>query len=299
MFGDGTESGTYTYIGSGSSVKSIVTDTMKKNGHEIVMNNNGTVRSVDGKTNSGDYYWTVQQWRPPVGWTVTYLNNSADAFLKDGTSYYVYYALGSIKDGKTVYSAPQVKPVGTGYFFIKFVEDVNANSHVISVLTEEQRKSGFWISGTGSNLADAFRDACSTYNFELNMSDGVKEGIVDLDYVGWLFSFLGLGDENEFSGSSEVEWKYWSQYYWDNSLNKWIYSETMGHYDPSVTQYFALVRQITKVDDEMWRHGQTPPDVPKDQMKNGCKVTFIDGDGNVVDTKTTIVSYLTFYNNSG
>ncbi len=286
MYGDGTENGTETYNGSGSSLKTIITETMGKNGHDIKVNNNGTVKSVDGKANSDSHSWVVFQWRPPTGWTYTYLNNSGDSFLKDGTSYYIYYSLSSIKDGKTAYSTPTVKPTGTAYFFIKFVEDVNANSYVTSVLTEQQRLAGFWVSGTGSNMAEAFQDACSRYSFELNMSDGVKDGIVDLDYVGWLFSFLGLGDESEFAGSTGVEWKYWSQFYWDDSVNEWIYSETMGHYDPSVTPYFALVRQITTTENAKWNHGQTPPDVPKAQMTNGCKVTFVDGDGNVIDTKT-------------
>ncbi len=286
MFGDGTESGTQTYIGSGSSLKSIITNTMQKNGHDIQVNNNGTVKSVDGKTNSGDYSWVVFQWRPPTGWTYTYLNSNGDSFLKDGTSYYVYYALSYIKDGKTVYYTPVTKPSDTAYFYIKFVEDVNANAYVTSVLTEEQRKAGFWISGTGSNLAEAFMDACSRYDFELNMSDGVKDGIVDLDYVGWLFSFLGLGDENVFSGSTQIGYRYWSQFYWDDSVNDWVYSETMGHYDPSVTQYFALVRQITTNENVKWDHGQTPPEPPKAQILNGCEVKFVDGDGNVVETKT-------------
>lgn len=287
MFGDGTESGTYTYSGSGSSVKTLITETMKNNGHEIELNNNGKVKSVDGKLKNDYQQWVVHQWRPPAGWTVVYLNSSADAYLSNGTTYYISYATSSIKDNKTVYSEPVVKPTGTAYFFIKFVEDYNANSYVVSVLTEEQRKAGFWISGTGSNMAEAFRDACDKYNLELNMSDGVKDGVTNIDYIGWLYSFFGLTDEGDTSaGYTGIDWKYWSQFYWDSKTNSWVYSETMGHYDPSVTHYFALVRQITKEGDKAWGHGQTPPAAPTEQIKNGCKVTFVDGDGNTVATKT-------------
>ena len=285
FIGDGTESGTKELHGSGGTVKEIVTGALKSGGYAVEVYNNGTLKSIDGQESADGKSWVVFQWRPPTGWAVTYMNSNGDIYLGNNTSYYVMLSeqvKGS--DGKTTYRTPSMEPVSTGYFFIKFKEDYNANSYVTSVLTESQRQTGFWISGSGSSLAAAFMDACKKYGFELNMSDGKKGDIVDADYVGWLYSFFGLTDEHKSGDVTTGAWKYWSQFYWDSKTSGWVYSETMGHYDPAVYPYFALVRQTTTEETISTDLGQTPSDAPISKINNGCNVTFVDGDG-----KSTVV----------
>ena len=280
FIGDGTESGTKEMSGTGGTVKDIIVGALSSEGHSFELNANGTLKSVDGQKSSDDRPWTIFQWRPPVGWTITYMNSNGNAFLADGTSYYVMQSE-AVKgtDGKTTYKVPSMEPVSTGYFFIKFKEDYDVNSYITSTLTEDQRRTGFWISGSGSSLAAAFMDACKKYGFELNMSDGKKGDIVDADYVGWLYSFFGLSDEHKSGDVTTGAWKYWSQFYWDSDTGKWVYSETMGHYDPAVYPYFALVRQTTTEETISIDLGQTPSDAPISKINNGCNVTFVDGDG--------------------
>ncbi len=136
-------------------------------------------------------------------------------------------------------------------------------------------------------MAWAFKDACEKYGLELDMSNGVKGNIVDPDYIGWLNSFFGLKDEL-MSGDTETgNWKYWSQFYWNG--DRWVYSQTLGHYDPGVNPYFALIRQITTKDVVSTDLGTTPSDAPISKISNGCTVKFVDGDGKTV--KTQKVSY--------
>ncbi|MDO5853417.1 MAG: Ig-like domain-containing protein [Thermoplasmata archaeon] len=273
--------------GTGSTVKQIVQNALTSAGHNVVMGSR-TVTSVDGIEAGENESWTVQQWLPPRGWQVIlFTSASADANLAEGTAFYVYLSDVTTDEELYVsYSSPSYEPQSTAYFFIKFVEDVNANSYVTSLLSEEERLAGFWISGTGSSAAEAFSNACSTYGLELNMSDGVEDGKVDVDYIGWLYSFLGLGDV----GYADGTYKYWSQFYYDSANSKWVYGETLGHYDPAVVKYFALIRQITEEDNVSTNLGIDLTSVPVSNLENGCTVTFVDGDGNVV--KTQHVSYL-------
>ncbi len=286
FFGDGTQSGTRELSGSGSDVKTIVTGALKGSGHPVEVYPNGTIKSVDGKEADGTGSWVVFQWRPPTGWSITYLNSNGDKFLENGTSYYVMFSQSKTgNDGKTTYQTPSMEPVSTGYFFIKFKEDYNANSYATSVLTEEQRRTGFWIDGSGSTMAAAFQNACDKYGFELNMSDGKKGDVIDLDYVGWLYSFFGLSDEHKSGDVENGTWKYWSQFYWDSKTNGWVYGQTMGHYDPAVYPYIALVRQITTKENVSTDLGQRPSDAPISKISNGCTVTFVDGDGKTTSQK--------------
>ena len=235
--------GVYVYIDGSpvevrgsTSLKDAVQRAFDQKGIGVILSGTG-VAAVDGQAAPSGKSWTIQQWLPPRGWKVVNFINAPGNFVK-GTSYAVHLA-DQIPDGGSVtYSAPSFEPRGTAWFYIKFLEDIDANPHVRRIPTEDQR-SGFWVKGDGSMAAWAFKDACATNGFELNMSDGVRGDIVDPDYIGWLFSFLGLEDVNV----GEDAWKYWSQFYWDGS--KWIYGETLGHYDPNVTGYFALLRQIT------------------------------------------------------
>ena len=270
--------------GTGTDIVKILENAVESAGHTVDI---GSVRvnSVDGVVAPDGKAWTVQQWQPPRGWE-TIIFHRASATLVNGTSYCICLSDASFDASTqvTTYSVPSFEPQATGYFFIKFVEDSEANSDVNSVLTKGQRENGFWISGTGSNLAWAFKDACENYGLELDMSNGVKGNIVDPDYIGWLNSFFGLKDELMSGDTNTGNWKYWSQFYWDDG--RWVYSQTLGHYDPAVNPYFALIRQITTKDNVTPNVGTTPSDAPLSEMRNGCTVKFVDGDGRVVKTQT-------------
>ncbi len=279
------EDGSSTVVmkGSGSGVKEILENAVRSNGHTMDLGSTG-VRSVDGVSAPEGKKWTVQQWLPPRGWQVVKFDKTMNANLENGTTFCIHLSDQSVdSDYYVQYSAPSYRPQATGYFFVKFIDDSNANSYVNSVLTEDQRKTGFWIWGTGSNMAEAFKDACSRFGFELNMSDGVKDGVSDPDYIGWLYSFLGLGDELVSGTTMDGLWKYWSQFNWDGT--KWVYSQTLGHYDPAVYPYYALVRQITAKDNVTPNVGQSPSDVPISKMTGGCTVKFVDGDGKTIKSQ--------------
>ena len=270
--------------GTGNDLSSAIEDAVSRSGYEVNLGP-ANIISFNGQDAPSGKYWTIQQWQPPRGWEVVTFNDAAANFV-DGTSYFLYLAERSTTDGYSSYTAPDYEPEATAYFFIQFKEDVNRNSYVTSVLTEEQRSEGFWISGTGSNAAWAFKDACEKLGFELNMSDGVKGGIVDYDYIGWLNSFLGLEDELLSGSTMDGSWKYWSQFYWDDSTGSWVYGETLGHYDPAVTQYFALIRQVTTKENVPTNLDQDPSDAPLSKINNGCTVRFVDGNGTVIKTQS-------------
>lgn len=270
--------------GTGNDLPSAIEDAVDGAGYEVNLGP-ANIISFNGQDAPSGKYWTVQQWLPPRGWQVVTFNDASANFV-DGTSYYLFLAERTTVDGYSTYTSPDYEPEAKAYFYIQFKDDVNANSYVTSVLTEEQRSEGFWISGTGSNAAWAFKDACEKLGFELNMSDGVKGGIVDYDYIGWLNSFLGLEDELLSGSTMDGSWKYWSQFYWDDSTGSWVYGETLGHYDPAVTQYFALIRQVTTKENVPTNLDQDPSDAPLSKINNGCTVRFVDGNGTVIKTQS-------------
>lgn len=277
---------TVRLTGTGSTFKDVITSAVSSSGHAIKMSSIW-VNSFDGKEAPDGKSWTVQQWLPPKGWQIVDFKD-ADKTIANGTSYYIYLSDETVDETKLkkTYSSPSYEPVSKGYFFIQMKEDVNANSYVTSVLTEEKRSTGFWISGEGSSMAYAFMDACKKYGIELDMSDGVKGTVVDPDYIGWLNSLMGLKDELKQGDIMTGNWLYWSQFYWDGDAGKWVYSQTLGHYDPAVNPYCALIRQITTKDNVSTDLSQTPSDAPVSEIDNGCIVTFVDGDG--VKTTQTV-----------
>lgn len=263
--------------GSGPTLATAMNSALKTKGYTADFGA-VNINSFNGTPAPAGKAWTVQQWQPPVGWKIVTLNNYTSTFVA-GTSYSICLSdMTTGTDGKTVYSAPSFEPMATAYFFIKFKEDFDANDGINSILTLEKRKAGFWIPGTGSNLAWAFSDACGKCGFELNMSDGVKNGVTDLDYVGWLYSFVGLTDV----AVSSSLWKYWSQFYWDGQTGSWVFSQTMGHYDPGVTKYFALVRQTTTENNVSTNIGADPSGIPQAVRSGQCSVKYVDGDGRTV-----------------
>ncbi|MDR1405539.1 MAG: Ig-like domain-containing protein [Candidatus Methanoplasma sp.] len=222
------------YTGSGATVRDIVESALAPD-HTITVDGVGRITAVDGATAPEGMAWIVFQWMPLQGWTVRPLNNDANGYLDTGTSYYVTLSEKTADGLNTIYSKPTYEPAAQAYFFIKFITDVNAPS-VLGIMNESRRSEGFWITGTGSDAAEAFSDACTRYALPLNMNliDGNEQ-------KGWLGSFVGLQDDR-----SSGDWNNWSQFHWANGT--WIYSDCLGHYDPGVVKYYAIVRQITVED---------------------------------------------------
>lgn len=267
-----------TLHGTGDGVSSVISDAVSSAGLTVDLGP-VNIRSFGGVDAPEGKAWTIQQWTPPYGWQVVNFR-TGDAELRDGTTYFIHLSdVSTDQSYRTTYSSPDHEPVSTAYFFIRFIEDVNANDHVKALLDEDRRSEGFWISGTGSNAAWAFQDACERHGLELNMSNGIKGDTVDLEFVGWINSFLGLGDVNIGSGS----YKYWSQFYHDGA--DWVFGETLGHYDPGVYSHYALVRQITTEEPSSADLGISVDDVPYGAMASGCTVIFRDGDS-VLKTET-------------
>ena len=283
FIGDGTDSGTREFSGTGEDVESILLDALSSEG--LVMNANGTVRSLNGIGNDEDKSWTIYQWRPRGGWEVVVANSTGNAYLDDGTSYYVYYADRTGGDNGTTYSKPVFEPGARAYFYIKFVTGSEANPYVNSILTKEQREHGFWISGYGSDAAQALIDACSTLRargnsgFELNINDDP-----DNTLYGWLGSFIGLEDDSSPGGGL---WDNWSQFSWNFSTSTWEYNNwCLGYYDPGVAPYFAVVRQITEDEHATAGVTATPSDIPSQVKSDSCTVRFVDGDGKTIKTQS-------------
>lgn len=164
------------------------------------------------------------------------------------------------------------------------IEDVNANDYVRSVLTEDQRRSGFWISGQGSDMAEAFDDACRKmrdagyvgFELKINLNDGDE-------LKGWLGSFMGLDNVQ----INDKEWDYWCQFNWDVDKSEWRYADCLGHYDPGVMPYSCIIRQITLDESADAIGAQYPSDIPA-ALKNGTDLTisYLGFDGTVAHTET-------------
>jgi len=248
--------GNYTELSAtGKTVKDAVVAAL---GDDIRIKSNGTIASYKGVEAPSGYAWALFQWDPPMGWSSIVFGKAADNRMVAGTSYCINMSKVST-DGEGVnYSKPAAEPMAKAKFFIQFRTEYDANEEISAYLTAEERQNGFWISGYGSDIAEAFQDACDKAGISLVMSSGVKEdGSMDADFKGWLISFFGLSDEQVVK---ENIWIYWSQYYWDQESKKWVYSQTMGHYDPSVTPYFSLIRQGTTVEDVDYGPEITPED---------------------------------------
>ena len=262
------------YEGTGPDVKSIISDAFSDNGKSIDFRPNGTIMTVNGQEASEGREWVIFQWLPPQSWKVA-LPTTMDAYLVDGTSYYVYESETTKEGNKTVYTPPEFEPMATAYFFIAMQEDFN--KQISLDMTEKELRRGFWIDGTGCDLAEAFHDACARYGLALEMN--LTEGN---EMKGWLGDFMGLKDERGSGGDSST-WKYWSQYYWDGA--DWRYSQCMGHYDPGVTKYFGIMRQVSELEEPSIGTDVSPVDIPISNILNGSKVRYYC-DGQLVKEET-------------
>lgn len=266
VFVEDADGNTVEYEGTGTSAKALISDAFDENGREIAFAGNGNVISVDGVEASSGEAWTIFQWLPPQGWKITSAS-TIDLDLVNGTSYYVYKSTTTVDGGTTTYSEPEFEPMAKAYFFIAMQEDFDRQTDLN--MTEAELREGFWIDGYGSDVAEAFHEACERYGFTLVMN--LEEGS---ELKGWLGNFMGLEDERMASTGASV-WKYWSQYYWDGS--GWQYGQCMGHYDPSVTTYFGLMRMESSEEEPEIPCDETPADIPLESIKNGCTVRFLNG----------------------
>ena len=235
------------HTGTGSNLTGVITSVTGSASSDIEIAANGTITSYKGETAPAGKAWVLFQWIPMSDWTVTLFNSSGNAALVSGTSYAIHLSIITTSGGKTTYSQPSFKPTATAYFYIQFKEQYDM-PYVQNLLTESQRKTGFWISGTGSDAADAFYNACQTYHFEVNMNMGDGTGSsggsgYSTNLKGWLGSFMKMGDQQ----LPDQTWRYWVQYTWDGS--KWDYNNScLGYFDPNVMPYFAVIRQTTIVE---------------------------------------------------
>ena len=293
FIGDGTVNGTIEFSGTGTTLREMLTNAITSNGHTIEFKANGAVSKLDdletsGTPGSGSYKpLCIYHWVPLKGWDMVLANAEGTTTLQNGTSYYLYksYAFNNLDTGMIEYPGPKTfEPISTGYFYIKMIEDVNANDYVKSVLTEDQRRAGFWISGEGSDMAEAFDDACRKMRESGNAGFELVMNLEDGNYLkGWLGSFMGLEDEK----LNEKEYKYWSQFYWNEEKNDWAYSDCMGYYDPGVMPYFSVIRQITLENSAVPIGTQYPSDIPS-ALKSGNDLTisYLGFDGTVAHTES-------------
>ena len=285
FIGDGTEKGTIELSGSGSTLKELIINALETGNHSITFNSSGKVTSVNGEDSTNNEPWCIYKWKPLEGWVLVVANSEGTRTLENGTSYYIYKSEKINWQGNWTYPGPEhFEPISTGYFYIKMIEDVNVNDYVKSVLTEDQRRAGFWISGQGSDMAEAFDDACRKMRESGNTGFELVMNLEDGHYLkGWLGSFMGLEDEK----LNEKEYKYWSQFYWNKEKNDWAYSDCMGYYDPGVMPYFSVIRQITLENSAVPIGTQYPSDIPS-ALKSGNDLTisYLGFNGTVAHTET-------------
>ena len=287
FIGDGTVNGTTEFQGTGTTLRELLTNAITSNDHIIEFKSNGTVSNLDNMEVKSNESLCIYKWTPLKGWVLVIANAEGNTTLENGTSYYVYKSQkwNNFDTGMVEYPGPKTfEPISTGYFYIKMIEDVNINDYVKSVLTEDQRRAGFWISGQGSDMAEAFDDACRKMRESGNAGFELVMNLEDGNYLkGWLGSFMGLQDEK----LNEKEYKYWSQFYWSEEKNDWAYSDCMGYYDPGVMPYFSVIRQITLENSAVPIGTQYPSDIPPG-LRSGSDLTvsYLGFDGSVAHTET-------------
>ena len=287
FIGDGTVNGTTEFQGTGTTLRELLTNAITSNGHTIEFKSNGTVSNLDDIEVKSNEALCIYKWTPLKGWVLVIANAEGNTTLENGTSYYVYKSQkwNNFDTGLIEYPGPKTfEPVSTGYFYIKMIEDVNATDYVRSVLTEDQRRAGFWISGQGSDMAEAFDDACRKMRESGNAGFELVMNLEDGNYLkGWLGSFMGLQDEK----LNEKEYKYWSQFYWNEEKNDWAYSDCMGYYDPGVMPYFSVIRQITLENSAVPIGTQYPSDIPVAlKNKTDLTISYLGFDGTVAHTES-------------
>ncbi len=240
IFIDGEE-----HQGTGNNLLNVVKSVT---GDDLVVAANGNITSYKGEEAPAGYAWVFFKWVPmgdttvvpAIDWIVVQLTNNS--VLDNGASFAIHLSKITTVGGKTTYSIPDFEPQSTAYFFIKFAEQYD-NKYVLNLLTEKERRDGFWISGTGSSADEALYEACQRYVFDLTMNMGDGSGGHEAILKGWLGSFMRMGDET-IGAPEDSTYRYWSQFTWNGST--WNYNQNaLGYFDPGINPYYGIVRQTT------------------------------------------------------
>lgn len=265
---DGEETGQ----GFGNTIANILASAFPE--RDIQYSSNGNIRSVDGVANSGNKYWVVFKWASPDGWQVLSSAATTKLDLAEGVSLYLSYTERIVDEhGKITYAAPDLDIEYKVYFFLQFKEGYDANELIRSIMTEQERREGFWIEGTGGNVIECLADAVYTYLLPEDFS-GDKTEVLSYDErresFGWLNKFLGWEDKRISSAGGQYgTWTYWSQYRYDpdaetlDDADNWSYNEySIGQYDITENHYFALILQTTTVENVNVPLPTTPAEIP-------------------------------------
>lgn len=242
---------------------------------DIQYSSNGSIASVDGVDNTNKNTWAVFKWASPDGWDVLSVSANSKIELPEGVTLALHYAEKTKDDqGKISYSAPDIDVEYKVYFFLQFKEGYDHNDIIRSILTEQERKDGFWIEGTGENVIECLQDAVYTYLLHDTYTDEDKKEILSYDErresYGWLNKFLGWEDTRvSTSGGDYGTWTYWSQYTYEpdaeilNDASEWSYNQlSLGQYDITECHYFALILQTTTVETVNIPIATTPAEIP-------------------------------------
>lgn len=242
---------------------------------DIQYSSNGSIASVDGVANTNKNTWAVFKWASPDGWDVLSVSANSKIELPEGVTLALHYAEKTKDDqGKISYSVPDIDVEYKVYFFLQFKEGYDHNDIIRSILTEQERKDGFWIEGTGENVIECLQDAVYTYLLHDTYTDEDKKEILSYDErresYGWLNKFLGWEDTRvSASGGDYGTWTYWSQYTYEpdaetlDDASEWSYNQlSLGQYDITECHYFALILQTTTVETVNIPIATTPADIP-------------------------------------
>ena len=118
------------------------------------------------------------------------------------------------------------------YFFIQMLEDADLVES--DYYTQQDLETGFTITGTGDDAAEALSNACAANNIDLELyySDTL---------FGWIDAMFGLGDVYN---AEDDSWTYWIQYRYDETEGEYTYNEwTLGYYTGG--GYFMLLYGTT------------------------------------------------------
>ena len=259
--------------GFGNTISAILASAFPD--RDIQYSSNGSIASVDGVDNTNKNTWAVFKWASPDGWDVLSVSANSKIELPEGVTLALHYAEKTKDDqGKISYSAPDINVEYKVYFFLQFKEGYDHNDIIRSILTEQERKDGFWIEGTGENVIACLQDAVYTYLLHDTYTDEDKKEILSYDErresYGWLNKFLGWEDTRvSTSGGDYGTWTYWSQYTYEpdaeilNDASEWSYNQlSLGQYDITECHYFALILQTTTVETVNIPIATTPAEIP-------------------------------------
>lgn len=256
------EGDTYTaYQTEGNTLREALETAL---GEDIVISNNGNIRSYKGTENTEEQAWVVFKWDAVSKWvpvTSEKVYNRMELVLM--------YSVKTVSGGRVEYEKPTLDLAMDAYFFIQIpsmteIEAVandglskpDANNGDLTVMERfgilqdwlnragidtASAEAGFWIKGSGSNVNEALVDAVhrclfSDWEAEVTENRGIMEYRLNGELVhshltnsqkyGWFVSFLGWTDTSLPNG----DWTYWSQFAYNpnaNSLDdsrQWTYN---------------------------------------------------------------------------